>query len=254
MAISRTFALTLAVLLPVIASAQVNVYFGAGAQGARIQRFDVQATSTLTDTFLSNPPPPVTYSWSTNKLTGDDLGYRAFAGVRVGKYFAVEGGYLNLGEPESNFNYQIPSFPPGPSCVSPPAGSCVRPITNDVLRLQDAVDGYEAYGLGMLPITERLELFAKAGIFAWKSKINVTDTVAALQRPRPGQPLGSIPDITISPTGTVSSSGVDLALGGGINFKMSGNFLLRVEGTWYDIKNTKTAWTAGFDLIYQIPL
>jgi opacity protein-like surface antigen len=119
-----------------------------------------------------------------------------------------------------------------------------------VLRLRNAVDGYEAYGLGMLPITERLELFGKVGIFAWKSKFNVTDTVAGLQPPNPP----AVPVITVTPSGTVSDDGLDLAAGGGINFKMSGNFLLRLEGTWYDIKNTKTAWSAGFDLIYQLPL
>jgi opacity protein-like surface antigen len=250
MTIRNTFALMLAVLFPLAASAQVSVYFGAGAAGARIQRFDIEATASLTDRPVPGSTTPLQYSFSTNKLAGDDLGYRAFVGVRVGKYFAVEGGYLNLGEPESNFNYQVPSYPPAATCISPPTGQCIRPITNDVLRLQNAVDGYEAYGLGMLPITERLELFGKVGIFAWKSKFSATDTVAGLQPPNPP----AVPVITVTPAGTVSDDGVDLAAGGGISFKMSGNFLFRLEGTWYDIKNTKTAWSAGFDLIYQLPL
>lgn len=245
MIIRKTFALTLAVLFPLAGSAQISVYFGAGAQGARVQRYDLQATSNITDT-----PSTVQYKWSTNTFAGDDLGYRAFVGARVGRYFAVEGGYLNLGEPESNFNYHIPSYPPGPTCIGPPSGSCVRPPTDDVLRLQDAIDGYEVYGLGMFPVTERLELFGKLGVFRWKSRFTATDSIAQLQPPNPPK----VPVITITPTEPVKSDGVDLAFGGGVNFKMSGNFLLRVEGAWYDIQGTKTVWTAGFDLIYQIPL
>jgi opacity protein-like surface antigen len=244
----KTFAWTLLALAPLAASAQVEVYFGAGAVGARIQRFDVTATSSFTDTFSNSPP--IQYNFSTNKLSGDDLGYHGFVGVRVGQYFAVEGGYLNLGVPESNFNYRLPSYPPGPTCVNPPAGPCVRPVTDDVLRLQDAIDGYEAYGIGRLPVTERIELFGKVGIFAWKSEVSVTDTVAALQKPNPPD----VPAITITPAGTIKDDGVGIAAGGGVSFKMSGNFQLRAQGTWYDVKDTKTVWSVGFDLVYHIPL
>ena len=250
MTIRKTFALTLAALLPLAASAQVELYVGAGALGARIQRFDVTATSSFTDTLSGSPPTQVQYNFSTNKLSGDDLGYHGFVGVHIGKYFAVEGGYLNLGQPESNFNYKLPSYPPGPTCVTPPAGPCVRPVTNDVLRLQNAIDGYEAYGIGTLPISERFAVFGKVGIFAWKSEVSATDTVAALQKPNPPD----IPAITITPAGTVKDDGVSIAAGAGLSYKMSGNFLLRAQGTWYDIKDTKTAWSVGFDVVYRIPL
>ena len=72
----------------------------------------------------------------------DDFGWKAFAGYRFGSYFGVEGGYVNLGEPDDT----------------------VLGVDIEV----DA-DGWDLFAVGFWPIGTRWDLFGKVGFIAWSA-------------------------------------------------------------------------------------
>lgn len=77
----------------------------------------------------------------------DDLGYKVFAGVRVLKFVAVEGGYVDFGTPSASFG----------------SGSTV-------LDTEIKLDGWDLYGVGILPLG-LFDVYAKVGYFWWDADI-----------------------------------------------------------------------------------
>lgn len=71
----------------------------------------------------------------------DDTGFKVFGGKRILKFFAVEGGYIDFGEP------------------------------NDVLPM-DALEvelfGIDIFAVGTIPLGTTWELFGKVGIIYWE--------------------------------------------------------------------------------------
>ena len=85
----------------------------------------------------------ITQNIADSSYTDDesDLGYKLFGGYQFNKYFALEGGYFDLGE----FNYDLSS----------PTGSASGTLK---------VMGVNLDALALLPITERFSAFARGGI------------------------------------------------------------------------------------------
>jgi hypothetical protein len=73
----------------------------------------------------------------------DDFAWKAFVGYSFLKFFAVEGGYVDLGNPEDSI------------------GS---------LDVEAEVDGFAGYAVGKIPLGI-LQLYAKAGIIAWDADL-----------------------------------------------------------------------------------
>jgi hypothetical protein len=271
-----TMAMASAVSGPALAG--VDLYLGAGAGGVRVESSDATGASDIVETKGATTYP---YHYETRDFQGGDVGYRGFVGARIGRYFALEGGYADLGHPERDTGYVIP---PGPTVILPegtpynpndlqeillqsnpkqivgrhtcieaplPTGDCPRPRQNDLLLAQMHIRGFEGYAIGRFPLTEKWELFGKVGVFAWRNTYTVRDKIAELQTKT--LPPGILP-ITITPSSPVSTDGVDLAAGLGMNYHMGKHFTLRGEGTWYDVKNTSQAWMIGFDVIYGFAL
>lgn len=77
----------------------------------------------------------------------DDFGWKIYAGYRFMPYFAVEGGYADLGEPD-----------------------------DDVLgvRVRAEVEIWSLYAVGILPFSDTWEGFGKVGIAAWDADLNAS--------------------------------------------------------------------------------
>ncbi|MEO6353415.1 MAG: OmpA family protein [Burkholderiaceae bacterium] len=84
-----------------------------------------------------------------------DVGYKLFGGYKFNKYFAVEGGYFNLGE----FGYTATTVPAG--------------TLNGNIKLQ----GLNLDLVGMLPITEKFSAFGRVGVNYAQARDSFTGTI-----------------------------------------------------------------------------
>ncbi len=71
-----------------------------------------------------------------------DTGYKLFASYEFSNHLAIEGGYIDFGNQEDQF----------------------QGLTGQI----DA-SGWNLYGVGNLPLADSVDLFAKAGIVNWKA-------------------------------------------------------------------------------------
>lgn len=129
----------------------------------------------------------------------NDTGWKLFAAYEFSNHLGIEGGYIDFGKPE------------------------------DVLlgtRGQLDASGWNIYGVGNLPLTGGVDLFAKAGIVSWNAD--------------------SIIDGVLVDT----EDGEDLALGIGARWRLSERFGFRAEADWFDIDEADSVWMAsvGFEL------
>ena len=123
-------------------------------------------------------------------------GGKLFGGYAFNRYFALEGGYFNLG----TFGYTATTVPQG--------------TLDGNLKLQ----GVNFDAVGSLPLSERFSLFARLGVTYAQAK----DTFA-------GTGLGN----TLSPT--QSKSAANYKFGGGLQYDVSKHVALRAEVERYRI-------------------
>jgi OOP family OmpA-OmpF porin len=88
----------------------------------------------------------------------DHFGYKLFTGYQFGRFFAMEGGYFDLG----NFNY---------AAVTSPAGT---------LQEEIKVKGLNFDLLLLLPLSEKFSLFGRAGVNYAESKVSFAGTGAVV--------------------------------------------------------------------------
>lgn len=129
----------------------------------------------------------------------NDTGYKFFASYTASSFLGIEGGYVDFGSPED-----IVGGFPGEIDAS----------------------GWNLYGVGNLPLSDGVDLFAKAGIVSWEAD--------------------SIIDGILVDT----DDGNDLALGLGARWNSGGSFGLRAEIDWFDIDEADSVWMAsvGFEM------
>lgn len=128
-----------------------------------------------------------------------DTGYKLFASYTFANSLGIEGSYIDFGKPD-----------------------------DVVLGLPGEIDasGLGLYGVGNLPLSDSVDLFAKAGIVSWEAD-SIIDGVL----------VGRDDDN-------------DLALGLGARWNSAGSFGLRAEFDWFDISGADSVWMAsvGFEL------
>ncbi len=83
-----------------------------------------------------------------DEFDSDDLSWKIFAGYRLNRYLALEGAYVNFGEPTDDFST---------------AGS----RGDYSIRLS----GFAPYVVGTLPLGESFEAFAKLGYYFYDLKV-----------------------------------------------------------------------------------
>jgi hypothetical protein len=122
----------------------------------------------------------VTNGVAVEDFDADDTAFKLIAGIRPLDWLGIEAAYVNFGEPEDTVFGQ---------------------------KAQADGDGISAFAVGFLP-TGPVDLFAKAGLISWDSKIS----------------------------GTFDDDGTDLAYGVGAQFRVLG-LSIRAEYEKFDISD-----------------
>jgi OOP family OmpA-OmpF porin len=139
-----------ATAFPVAVSAvEPHWYLGASAGQSRIDATsaEIDQAFLIDDGFVA----------TGTTLDETDTGWKAYLGYRFNRFFALEGGYADLGE--ATFNTTIVSAPP-------PFGA----FTPFPISATATADGVMLSGVLHLPLTERFSLLAKAGVFRWQAE------------------------------------------------------------------------------------
>jgi len=128
----------------------------------------------------------------------NDIGWSLFAGLKVNDYFGFETGYSNLGDIEIITDFTTPI----------------------VLTDKDAVsmDGFNITGFVDFPVTDKIDVIGKAGVFFWAFDEDLTITV----------PNDEISD-------SFEHDGTDITFGAGIKYRFQKNFSIRFD--WDRYKN-----------------
>lgn len=85
-----------------------------------------------------------------------DLGYKLFGGYQFNRYFALEGGYFDLG----SFDFETTTAPPGS-------------LEGDI-----EISGLNLDVVGSLPISNRLDVFGRGGVTQEQAKVRFSGTGA----------------------------------------------------------------------------
>lgn len=133
--------------LPVVAADQDGWYIGAGAGASR---------ATIAEQEIRADLEASGYEITRFRFDDRDFGYKIFAGYQFNQYFAMEGGYFDLGK----FNYDAETIPLG--------------IKTGQLDFR----GWNLDFMGILPLTERSSLFARIGAHNSKSTVDFVGTGA----------------------------------------------------------------------------
>ena len=160
---------------------------------------------------LATTPAPIT---SVISKTESDTGYKAQVGYQFNKNFAVEGGYVNLGQFSATNNV---TYPGGPGSV----GFKVKS------------DGWNLLAVGMLPLNNNFTLLGKVGAFM----STTTATVAASG--------------TVTLTGPTSSSNSDtnLTYGVGVDYSFNKAWSVRGEAeSFVDLRPSSTGSKGSVNL------
>ncbi|MBN1006917.1 outer membrane beta-barrel protein [Amphritea pacifica] len=89
---------------------------------------------------LSNTEKAALNSFGITVTDDSDQGYKIFGGYRYNDYFAVEAFYADFGDLE---------------------------LSNGAVTVSEETSGYGLSAVGLLPVTENIDLFAKAGVMRW---------------------------------------------------------------------------------------
>lgn len=122
-----------------------------------------------------------------------DTAYKAFLGYRINKNFAVEGSYINFGDASATVTF-------GGSSASVDASA----------------DGFGIAALGILPLSDKFELFGKLGFMHGDSEADVTVGGSTVQ---------------------VGDSGTELHYGVGGIYNLSRNLGVRAE--WENVDDAE---------------
>jgi OOP family OmpA-OmpF porin len=137
---------------------------------------------------------------STTSIHDDerDIGFKLFGGYQINRYFALEGGYFNLGK----FDFKATTIPIG--------------TLNGDIRLQ----GLNFDAVGILPITEKFSIFGRAGVDYAQAR----DTFR-----------GSGAVTVINPNPRKSDS--NFKFGGGLQYALTRALGMRVEAERYRVSD-----------------
>jgi len=82
------------------------------------------------------------------RFSGSGTAYKLFAGFRFLNFLAVEGGYVDLGDPND----------------------VVGATGDDPIAVEIGLNGWDAFAVGLLPLGP-VDLFAKVGVVSWDADI-----------------------------------------------------------------------------------
>ncbi|MDX1302061.1 outer membrane beta-barrel protein [Photobacterium sp.] len=121
-------------------------------------------------------------------IDDSDTGFKLFGGYQFNRYTAIEGFYADLGGVKIKY-------------------------PNEELKMNTGANSFGVSGLGILPVSDNLEIFAKVGLQSWNAKLINKDGLF------------------------VGDNGTDLIFGVGVAFRVA-QVSLRGEFERYDFDDT----------------
>ncbi|MBN8280426.1 MAG: outer membrane beta-barrel protein [Gammaproteobacteria bacterium] len=230
---NKSLALLVVALAAGPSLALAGPYVGVGIGGTRMK-------STLSDLsdgseslspgpVLPVPTPPLpdpNYTGSED-FDSTDVAFDVTAGWMFG-HFGIEVGYTDFGEQKQR--YQLPE-----SCDS--SGCQSREWTATM-----AMEGWRAFLVGSLPLTENIDGYAKLGALLWSADYAGYEREAFFV---PSPPITA----RYSPV-SFDDDDTALAAAVGVNLKTDTPFSLRVEISYYDVESTDYVLNAQLMGIY----
>lgn len=143
--------------------------------------------------------------------------WRGVIGYQWTQRFALQLGYTDLGDIDSTLSGLVVDL---------------DAFLADVDRLHPrSADGVEFSIVGRQPLTSRLTLFGRAGVFGWESKYRATNLDARSDRRR--------------------EEGADLILGAGLEFALVGRIGLTADWSRYSVAG-ESIDLAGLGLVWRL--
>jgi OOP family OmpA-OmpF porin len=165
-------------------------------------------------------PQTITPSFDTK-----DSSYGFVVGWRFSEHFAVEGGYLDLGDVVYKEHSEGEFFDPT-NPANPPIPATVQQ------NIESGTSGIHISALGILPLTYRWELYARGGVLIANSTADVFITD------------GQFPQ-----RANTNKSGFDLLAGAGISFSIAEIYNVRLEyQRVFDAGESDTLGAADVDM------
>jgi hypothetical protein len=226
---------------PVMADS--GFYLGAGFGGARVELDMIENGLMPEETF-----PPLSDTIDGSNFGASSFTFKGFAGYKFFDYFALEVGYVDLGEAKDTF-----CFLNSDGECAPEDGFLPQTVLNpsNPWAVTAEIQGWTIEAVGILPIAERWDLFAKLGVFSWDSTVTALDEVVqSPERPSPLPPVFGIEQPNQTPI-VQKTSGDELTFGVGGNFDATGHISIRAEFQWFDIPYADTVWTATMSGYYR---
>jgi len=161
--------------------------------------------------------------WTISNPQVDSSGtaWKVLGGFALNEIFAVEAGYVSLGEVMTQFGASIPP-------------SDIDSLLSDTYSVHPYQgDGWVAAAVVSWPINpDRFSLYGRAGIFAWKSELDVR--------------------VIQGGTGSVSGddSGTDAMYGVGVEWKLNETWSLTAEWERYRLKEWLDVPSAGVKVYF----
>lgn len=157
---------------------------------------------------------------NTSGLNVDDkdTSYSIGAGYKFNDYIAIEGGYLKLGTASVSASGTISGTYRG------------KPISaTGTLSASSEVDGYYLGPVLSLPMGDKFEAYARAGVYFWNadSKASATGTLTYAGTTYP-----------VGATATANDSGNDAYYGIGVAYKATKNVSVGADWTRYAVDKT----------------
>jgi len=236
-------------LMAPVANADKGFYVGAGLGLSRTEL-------SLVENGLTPEPAsfPNTGTLDSTNFSGTGFAFKGFAGYKFFDYFAIELGYVDLGDADDDFCLVASGGAEEGRCIQgdPPLNTFFN--QGNPWSVESSTSGWTLEAVGILPVAERWDLFAKLGLFSWDARLTALDAVAAAPgRPTPTPPpnfppLPPLPNLTPI---TTKQSGDDLTFGVGGSFDATEHLSIRAEFQWFDIPFADTVWIGTFSGYYR---
>lgn len=231
---SRILTTTIAVLLctPSIAAAGAYLGIGVGGTSTESSLADLGlvpvCASTTAGCYQDTQPPPVGVGDNPD-FGGSDVSFNFVAGWMFNKNWGLEIGYIDFGKATDDLG--LPEACSNFGCSS-------RQWTSEVKR-----DGFQAFLIGSLPLSESVDLFGKAGVINWDADYDGYERSELYASGPPLPPQNA----RIS----ASDDGTDMAAGIGVNLRTDSPFSLRADLSYYDFDNTDSVYVLQFMALYN---
>lgn len=157
-----------------------------------------QSRAKIADGEIANNLQAQGFTSSSISNDSQGTGFKLFGGYQFDRYFAVEGGYFNLGD----FGYSATTVPAGTS------------------RGRIALQGLNVDAVGILPITRRFSAFGRVGVTYVDARDAFSGTGAAY-----------------APSSNVNRHEINYKYGVGLQYALTHSLALRAEAERYRVKD-----------------